>query len=324
MSDFRKLNAQEKNGKEKMELRQDNSQIILVVDDASVDLEIMTDILTRGGYQVRPVSSGPMALRSVALELPDLILLDVKMPDMDGYEVCRCLKFDEYSRGIPVIFISVLDETADKVEGFNAGGVDYITKPFQTEEVLARVKIHLDLRSLQKQLELRNIQLQQEITERVLAEKALKRRERELESKSRNLEELNTALQVLLKQREVDKDDFEGRTLANIRELIIPHIEQLKKSNLKANEMVYVSLIESNLKDILSPLSYRLSSKYMTFTPKEIQVIKLIKEGKATIEIAKLLNTSPGTIEFHRNNIRTKLKLKNKRANLRSYLMTLT
>jgi DNA-binding CsgD family transcriptional regulator len=152
----------------------------------------------------------------------------------------------------------------------------------------------------------------------------LKRRERELESKSRNLEELNTALQVLLKQREIDKDDFEGRALANIRELIIPHIEQLKKSNLKANDMVYVSLIESNLKDIISPLSYRLSSKYMTFTPKEIQVIKLIKEGKATIEISKLLNTSPGTIEFHRNNIRTKLKLKNKRANLRSYLMTLT
>ena len=163
-----------------------------------------------------------------------------------------------------------------------------------------------------------------DITDRKRSEKALKKRERELESKTRKLEELNAALKVLLKQREIDKDDFEGRALSNIKELIIPHIEQLKKCNLKAKDMVYISLIESNLKDIISPLSYRLSSKYMTFTPKELQVVNLIREGKPTIEIAKILNTSPGTIEFHRNNIRTKLNLKNKRANLRSYLMALT
>ena len=150
-------------------MQNDMTPKILVVDDASVDLEIMTDILRRSDYTVQSVSSGRMALRSVEVEKPDLILLDIKMPDMDGYEVCRCLKSDENSRAIPVIFISVLDEAADKVEGFNAGGVDYITKPFQPEEVLARVKTHLDLRRLQKKLEIQNVQLMSEISKNVSA-----------------------------------------------------------------------------------------------------------------------------------------------------------
>jgi PAS domain-containing protein/DNA-binding CsgD family transcriptional regulator len=162
-----------------------------------------------------------------------------------------------------------------------------------------------------------------DITERKRAEKALKKREKELEVKSRNLEELNTALKVLLKQREVDKDELEERTVSNVKHLVLPYIEKLKKSSLEAKDEAYIGIVESNLKDIVSPFSQRLSSKYMTFTPKELQVANLIKEGRTTKEIAELLNASPGTIDFHRNNIRNKLNLKNKRANLRSYLLTL-
>ncbi|HYA15374.1 MAG TPA: PAS domain S-box protein, partial [Syntrophales bacterium] len=168
------------------------------------------------------------------------------------------------------------------------------------------------------------IQSIRDITERRRAEKALKKRERELEVKSRNLEELNTALKVLLKQRETDKDELEERTLTNVKHLLLPYIEKLKKSHLETKDAAYISIIESNLKDIISPFSHRLSSKYMTFTPKELQVANLIKEGKTTKDISELLNASPGTIDFHRNNIRRKLNLKNKRANLRSYLMTLS
>jgi two-component system, cell cycle sensor histidine kinase and response regulator CckA len=150
---------------------------ILVVDDIPANLRLLTGILTLHGYTVRPASSGSLALRSVAVQAPDLILLDVKMPDIDGYEVCRRLKSDESSGKIPVIFISTLDDAADKVKGFELGAVDYITKPFQSAEVLARVNTHLTLRSMQQQLEAQNSRLQQEISERIRTEEALRNSE---------------------------------------------------------------------------------------------------------------------------------------------------
>jgi len=137
----------------------DASQI-LVVDDTPANLKLMTEILASRGYRVRAASSGRLALKTVAIELPDLILLDVKMPDMDGYEVCRRLKSEELSRMIPVIFISALTDTEDKIQGFQAGGVDYITKPFQAEEVHARVSTHLKLHFYQDALEEKNRQIQ--------------------------------------------------------------------------------------------------------------------------------------------------------------------
>jgi len=136
---------------------------ILVVDDMLANLQLLSDILTNQGYKVRPASSGQLALRSVAARLPDLILLDVKMPGMNGYEVCRILKDNEDTHRIPIIFISALNESTDKVEGFNSGGVDYITKPFQPEEVLARVESHLTTSNMQAQLKEQNLLLQQEI-----------------------------------------------------------------------------------------------------------------------------------------------------------------
>jgi CheY-like chemotaxis protein len=117
------------------------------------------DIPIKQGYRVRPAGSGHLALRSATLKPPDLVLMDVKMPGMDGYEVCRALKSDSKNGGVPVIFISALDEAGDKVRGFEAGGVDFITKPFQAEDVLAQVKLHLSLDRLHKQLEMQNTQL---------------------------------------------------------------------------------------------------------------------------------------------------------------------
>jgi two-component system NtrC family sensor kinase len=132
---------------------------ILVVDDNPANLNLLSNLLREHGYDVRPAISGVLALKMVGLELPDLILLDVKMPEMDGYEVCRHLNADERTREIPVIFLSALREAIDKVGAFSVGGVDYITKPFQFEEVLARVGTHISLRSMQKHLEEANEQL---------------------------------------------------------------------------------------------------------------------------------------------------------------------
>lgn len=151
---------------------------ILVVDDTPANLRLLTDLLAQHGYRVRPASDGALALKSVAARMPDLILLDVSMPEMDGYEVCRRLKADEQTRRIPVIFISAFGDTQQKVAGFAAGGVDYITKPFEAEEVLARVRTHLQLRrveelqracdeiaALKSQLELQNSYLTEAVVE---------------------------------------------------------------------------------------------------------------------------------------------------------------
>jgi len=126
---------------------------ILVVDDTTANLHMLADMLKRRGFRARPVPSGRLALQAVRADPPDLILLDVNMPDMDGYEVCAELKKDPSLAAIPVIFISAYGEMVDKIRAFSVGGIDYITKPFQVEEVEARVSIHLQLRQQQRDLE---------------------------------------------------------------------------------------------------------------------------------------------------------------------------
>jgi len=126
---------------------------ILVVDDTPANLQVLAGMLKDRGYKVRPVPSGKLALLAARRDPPDLILLDIDMPEMNGYEVCEHLKADETLMGIPVIFISALTEQLDKVKAFAIGGVDYLTKPFQMEELHARVETHLKLRQLQMALE---------------------------------------------------------------------------------------------------------------------------------------------------------------------------
>ena len=126
---------------------------ILVVDDTPANLRLLAQMLTARGYKVRPVPGSLLALDAAHAAPPDLILLDVGLPDLNGYEVCQRLKADEVTRDVPVLFISALDDIDSKVKAFTAGGVDYITKPFQVEEVAARVATHLALRNLQKQMQ---------------------------------------------------------------------------------------------------------------------------------------------------------------------------
>ncbi len=134
---------------------------IVIVDDNPQNLATLKQMLIDDGYDVRPAINGDTALVMIGKILPDLILLDIIMPDMDGYEVCRRLKADETTRNISVIFLSALDKSLDKVKAFEVGGVDYITKPFQIEEVLIRVKTHIELRNMQKALEEKNVQFEE-------------------------------------------------------------------------------------------------------------------------------------------------------------------
>jgi PleD family two-component response regulator len=129
-----------------------NAPEILVVDDITANVQVISVMLKTRGYKVVPALGGKQALQIIRDNPPDLILLDINMPEMDGYEVCEQLKADETLKEIPVIFITGLTETADMVKGFSMGAVDYIAKPFQIEEVCARVKTHLRLRRLQVEL----------------------------------------------------------------------------------------------------------------------------------------------------------------------------
>ena len=161
------------------------------------------------------------------------------------------------------------------------------------------------------------------ITERKRMEEALKKREQELEEKSRNLEDANTALKVLLKRREDDKAELEEKVTCNVRELILPYIENMKITPVDSHQLNQLKILERNLNEIISPFLRTLSSKYPNLTPTEIKVINFIREGRTTKEMAELLNASARTVEVHRDNIRKKLGLRNRKANLKSYLLSL-
>ena len=179
---------------------------ILIVDDMPDNLRLLSTMLTCYGYHVRKAINGQLALQGAEISPPDLILLDINMPKMNGYQVCEKLKLSEKTKDIPVIFISALDDVMEKVKAFEVGGVDYITKPFQIEEVLARVQNQLSLRLLQSQLQLqarelhdRNSRLQEEIAERQRAEESI----RFLLETTRAIGEavdFNSALEVILHQ----------------------------------------------------------------------------------------------------------------------------
>ena len=163
-----------------------------------------------------------------------------------------------------------------------------------------------------------------DITKRKQAESSFIERRKELENKSNELEEVNAALKVLLKQRDEDKKEFEEKIIANVKQLVFPYIDKLNNSRLNERQAVYLDIIKSNLEDVIAPFLHRLSSKYSDLTPKEIQVATLVKDGKTTKEIAELLDSSTGAIDFHRNNLRKKLNLRNTKTNLRSFLLSVT
>lgn len=199
---------------------------ILVVDDTHMSLKLLTAILSAEGYQVRPADSGELALASAAAMPPALILLDILMPDMDGFEVLRRLKAREETRDIPVIFLSAVTEVAQRVEGLKLGAADFISKPFQREELLARVRTHLELFQLRARLEyqatelrLLNDQLEIEITER-------KRYEEKLEYFA-----IHDTLTGLLNRRSLE--DMLKRTIARAKRGVMSSLLYIDLDNFK-------------------------------------------------------------------------------------------
>jgi two-component system, sensor histidine kinase and response regulator len=169
-------------------MKKPEQNTILIVDDMPNNLGALFDYLTNFGFEVLLAEDGESAIEQIEYALPDLILLDVVMPGIDGFETCLRLKSNQATKDIPVIFMTALSDGEDKVKGFSVGGVDYVTKPIQQAEVLARVTTHLNIRKLQQQLQQQNDRLQQEIRDRIKIEQELQKRTAQLETANQELE----------------------------------------------------------------------------------------------------------------------------------------
>jgi DNA-binding CsgD family transcriptional regulator len=190
-------------------------------------------------------------------------------------------------------------------------------------DITKRKKAEQEIQRRTAELKKVNTQLKYELNRSRKLEQALVERERALEAKTQSLEETNTALKVLLEKREQDKSNLGNTVLNNMKELVHPFLTRLKQSSLDATQKAYLEVVETNLKQVVSPFSQILSVKYADLTPTEIRVANLVKDGRSTKEIAELLGSSKRTVDFHRKRLREKLAIRNEKVNLRSYLLSL-
>ncbi len=200
-----------------------------------------------------------------------------------------------------------------------------ITERKKMEEVMESEHSELEMRVKERTTELESTvkHLQEEITGREKIENELQETEKRLIAQTTELTESNAALKALLRQREEDKEEIENNILSNIKHLIQPYIEKLKRNKPVSDDLTYLKVLESNLEEIVSPFASKLSSKYLGFSPRELQVADLIKDGKQDKDIIEILNISPDTIKVHRKNIRRKLGIYREKINLRTKLLSL-
>jgi DNA-binding NarL/FixJ family response regulator len=286
-------------------------QRILVADDEVIIATQIEECLTSNNYQVVGIATSGEEAFAMAMELkPDLMLMDIVMPGkLDG--ISSASKINK-ALNIPVIFLTAYADEEMIERAKPIGPYAYVLKPLQERQLLAAIEIALHKNIMQQKLKEAHDLLERRVEERT----------RELRIKSENLEEMNTALKVLLKKREEDKNELEEKVIYNVKELILPFLEKLKRSKLDHRQQTCVDIIASNLNDIVAPFAKTLATRYLNLTPSEIQIANLVKHGKTTKDIADLLNLSTRTIESHRDSIRQKLGIKNKRANLRTHLMS--
>ena len=321
-------------GKKKMtDFEKTNTGTVLIVDDVPANVSVLLDFLGDAGFQVLVAESGTGALDQLRYARPDIILLDVVMPGIDGFEVCRKLKASTEYQNIPVIFMTALSETVDKVTGFAVGAVDYVSKPVQPEEVIARVRAHLEIRRLQKALEEKNRDLEREIRLRLEAEDQLQQsldqavivatRDHRIQFCTRHAWDLLTRY-------------FSPKIVTSLPETI----ENWIAGDLSATEPVGQVTDDGSLviREGNGTLTIRLFSEgrssntfmllldekvaidnpevlqKLGLTPREAEVLYWLTQGKSSPEISVILDAANNTVKKHVQNIFQKLGVENRTA----------
>ncbi|VEP17991.1 Response regulator receiver modulated diguanylate cyclase/phosphodiesterase (fragment) [Hyella patelloides LEGE 07179] len=257
------MNVQNNN----LNLEHNNVQNILIVDDVADNLRLLSGILRKQGYEVRCARNGSSALNAVTAIIPNLILLDIQMPDLNGYEVCQKLKKKPKTRDIPIIFLSALDDVQNKVKGFEQGGVDYITKPFQVEEILIRVKNQLALQSAKAEIHQLNQILQRKIQNE-------KQRTNELEFINHKLQQEIIARQKV-EQQLIHNSLHDSLTGLPNRSLLMKKLDiAIQKTNSNSNYLFALLFIDLDcFKKINDTLGHLIGDKLL------VAVAKLLPEG---------------------------------------------
>lgn len=278
---------------------------IMIVEDEFIIADDLKERLKDIGYHVSAwVTSGEAAIEQSGQDRPDLILMDIMLEgEIDGIEAAEHIR---KQFNIPIVFMTAFSDREIIERAKTTGSFGYILKPFENK----LLDITIDMALCKAEMEKKFLRTQDELEKRV--------KERTI-----NLEETNTALRVLLKRRYEDKAAIEEKVLLNVKELVLPYLEKLKKSRLDERQKSYLNIMESNLNDIVGPFVRKLSSRYLNLTPTEIRTANFIRQGKTTREIAEVLNLSPRTIDTHRDNIRKKLGIKDRKINLRTYLLSI-
>jgi len=296
---------------------------VLVVDDVPANLGVLLEFLGEVGFRVLVAESGASALEQLAYARPDILLLDVIMPGMDGLTVCRRLKQDTATRDIPIIFMTALTDTVDKVAGFAAGAVDYVTKPVEPQEVLARLRAHLEIRRLQQELEARNRALAHELAWRAGAEDQLQQsldqaviiagRDRTIQFCTKlawNLVERYFGPKVLtvLPDGLVTWIESGDRERSYVCDRDGGHLSVRMFAETAANGAVMLLLEEKN--DLAGPEPLM----SLGLTAREAEVLFWLTQGKTSAEIGIILGAALNTVKKHVQNVFQKLGVENRTA----------
>jgi len=289
---------------------------VLIVDDNTNDIKILGSILKKNNFSIHIAQTADTVFKILENEIFDCILLDITLPDMDGFEICERLKKIEKIKDIPVLFVTGRADVISIINGFKVGGQDYIVKPFISEELLARVTNAINLKRL-------NFQLQELVSEKTKQLILEIQKQKEYESKlleaQENLNIKNNTLQELIKHIETEKNNYRNEIINNLQTVVLPMLEKLE-TKINASDKYIIE----DLKKIISGLfcnNNNIFKQMLTkLSPREFEVCSLIKDGKLNKEIADILNISEEAVKFHRKNIREKFNIKNKDINLQYFL----
>lgn len=298
---------------------------IMIIDDRSDNLHNLITMLSAVGHTVLAFWDGKSALEAAAKKPPEIILLGIQMPGLDGFTVCQRLKADPGLKQIPVIFLTALNEVDDKLRAFAQGGADYVSKPFASEEVLARVAAHLRMYRLLRASEIHQQETEQLVRERTLE---LERKNAQLAEQTKKLKESMIAMDVLIRKVREDGQAMADEALRGLCAEILPLVNRLEgmmatEESLHGEPGQVVAEIRTRLArfapDPMADLEQRVNGN---LSHREIEIVRLLVEGNSSDQIAKRLEISSRSVDSHSYNIRKKIGVPAK-VRLRNHLVQL-